>query len=198
MTIEQMRQLLQSPPPGVPEGVRDRALLEMLYGCGLRASECCNLMLGDIDLEGGIVRPTGKGDKTRVVPLGEGVRSSLEAYLSFARPKIVEVSTQRRLSETGRKGRAVRALWLGKNGEALQRESLYHIVRFHVERAGLPRWVSPHTLRHSFATHLLQNGADLRAIQEMLGHADIATTQIYTHVDTHHLRESYRKAHPRA
>jgi integrase/recombinase XerD len=195
LSIEQMRALLASPPLGVPEGVRDRALLELLYACGLRASELCGLRAQDIDLEKGLVRCRGKGDKERMVPLGAEARQSLENYLSFARPKIIEKAALRGVKKVGRR---TNQLFLGKNGEPLKREMLYFIVRHHAERAGLPLWVTPHTLRHSFATHLLQNGADLRVIQEMLGHVDIATTQIYTHVETHHLRETYRRAHPRA
>jgi len=135
-----------------------------------------------------------------MVPLGEEARIAIENYVSFARPKLMEArAARRKLEKTESSPRQPTArLFLGERGEALSRVSLYAIVRAHAVRANLPDWVSPHTLRHSFATHLLQGGADLRAIQEMLGHASIATTQIYTHVETQHLRESYRKAHPRA
>lgn len=235
LSAEQMCALLDSPDAATPAGVRDRALLEMLYASGLRASELCGLRAQHIDLPNGLVRCRGKGDKERIVPLGEAARRAVENYLSFARPRLLE---RKRLqardtardekaanharnvngqaenvngqAEPGAKPRgngrkfktAERAapltLFLGERGEALSRVSLGTIVRHHARRAALPDWVSPHTLRHSFATHLLEGGADLRAIQEMLGHADIATTQIYTHVETQHLRESYRKAHPRA
>jgi integrase/recombinase XerD len=196
LSKEQMRMLLDSPPQNVPEGVRDLALLELLYACGLRASELCALRPQDVDLEKGLVRCRGKGDKERMVPLGDAAREALENYLSFARPKILEKAVTRKSSTS--RPRRVTQMFIGKNGDPLKRENLYAIVRHHAERAGLPIWVTPHTLRHSFATHLLQNGADLRVIQEMLGHVDIATTQIYTHVETHHLRETYRRAHPRA
>jgi integrase/recombinase XerD len=193
LSESQVRALLASPRADDVEGVRDRAILEFLYGCGLRASELCGLHESDVDVRGGLVRCTGKGDKTRVVPLGAAARTALESYLSFAQPRLLERRNQKR-----RLRRVASVLFLGDSGQPLSRVSLYQIVRFHAKRAALPEWVSPHTLRHSFATHLLQGGADLRAIQEMLGHVDIATTQIYTHVETGHLRESYEKAHPRA
>jgi integrase/recombinase XerD len=194
LAVEQVRALLASPDGSTPGGVRDRAILELLYGSGLRASELCNLGEGAIDMKTGFVRCTGKGDKERMVPVGQAARAALENYLSFARPKLLE-----KRSEGKRANRRLpTVLFLGDSGQAFSRASLYQMVRFHAERAALPDWVSPHTLRHSFATHLLQNGADLRAIQEMLGHVDIATTQIYTHVETRHLRKSYQKAHPRA
>lgn len=194
LSLEQMRALLASPVLSEPAGVRDRAVLELLYACGLRASELCALRPHDIDFKSNLVRCRGKGDKPRVVPLGEVARAAVEEYLSFARPKLAESRDRR-----GRKSARIEsAIFLGDRGQPLSRELLYAIVRRHARRAALPEWVTPHTLRHSFATHLLQNGADLRAIQEMLGHADIATTQIYTHVETEHLRQSYRNAHPRA
>ena len=189
LSVEQIRALLASPVLSEPSGVRDKALLELLYACGLRASELCGLRAQDVDFKTNLVRCKGKGSKQRMVPLGEVARQAVEEYVSFARPKLLE-------SKAGRKQAAL--LFVGDRGQALSRVLLYQIVRRHAERAALPEWVTPHTLRHSFATHLLQNGADLRAIQEMLGHADIATTQIYTHVETHHLRASYQKAHPRA
>jgi integrase/recombinase XerD len=192
--VEQVRALLAAPDGSTPAGVRDKAILELLYGSGLRASELCSLSEGAVDLKTGFVRCTGKGDKERVVPVGQAARAALENYLSFARPKLLG-----KRSEGKRANRRLPTiLFLGDSGQPLSRASLYQMVRLHAERAALPDWVSPHTLRHSFATHLLQNGADLRAIQEMLGHVDIATTQIYTHVETRHLRKSYQKAHPRA
>jgi len=180
--------------------VRDRALLELLYASGLRASELCALRASDLDLKKGWLKTFGKGSKERVVPLGESARDAIENYSTFARPKLLEArAARRKLEKKEHSARQPAArLFLNERGEELSRVSLYQIVRHHAARANLPEWVSPHTLRHSFATHLLQGGADLRAIQEMLGHADIATTQIYTHVETQHLRESYRKAHPRA
>jgi integrase/recombinase XerD len=194
LSVEQVRALLASPDGSTPGGVRDRAILELLYGSGLRASELCNLSESAIDMKAGFVRCTGKGDKDRMVPIGQAARAALENYLSFARPKLLENRSEKKRSNR----RVPTVLFLGDGGQALSRATLYQVVRLHAERAALPDWVTPHTLRHSFATHLLQNGADLRAIQEMLGHVDIATTQIYTHVETRHLRKSYQKAHPRA
>jgi integrase/recombinase XerD len=193
LSPEQVRALLASPQASSIEGVRDRALLELLYGSGLRASELCDLRENDVDTKRGFVRATGKGSKTRDVPVGQASLAALDNYLSFARPKLLE----KRVLKRGAR-RLPTELFIGDSGQALSRVSLYQIVRLHAGRAALPGWVSPHTLRHSFATHLLQGGADLRAIQEMLGHVDIATTQIYTHVETRHLRKSYQKAHPRA
>lgn len=203
LSIEQVKDILASPVLGTPIGVRDRALLELLYASGLRASELCALRAGDMNVETGFIRTFGKGSKERVVPLGQMAREAVEQYLSFARPKLLESRAARKPRDgAGGAGSSARQasmrLFLNEHGAALSRESLYAVVRYHAERANLPDWVSPHTLRHSFATHLLQGGADLRAIQEMLGHADIATTQIYTHVETGHLRDSFRKAHPRA
>lgn len=194
LTQEQVRALLDSPRLDTPEGVRDRAIIELLYSCGLRASELCGLQAGAIDERTEFVRCTGKGDKERMIPLGEAARDALKKYTDFARPKLLE---KRSMKKNAAK-RLPFALFLGDTGRPFSRVSLYQMIRFHAGRAALPEWVTPHTLRHSFATHLLQNGADLRAIQEMLGHVDIATTQIYTHVETQHLRASYQKAHPRA
>ncbi|HVF09154.1 MAG TPA: site-specific tyrosine recombinase XerD [Abditibacteriaceae bacterium] len=194
LSVEQTSALLDSPSLAEPVGVRDRALLELLYASGLRASELCELRLQDVDFTTGFVRCRGKGDKERMVPLGEAARQAIQDYIGFARIKLLSVKAA---AKTVRQ-QQVSILFVGERGNPLSRASLYHIVRHHAARAGLPLWVTPHTLRHSFATHLLQGGADLRAIQEMLGHVDIATTQIYTHVETHHLRATYLKAHPRA
>jgi len=200
LSIEQTSALLDSPSLAEPVGVRDRALLELLYGSGLRAAELCELRLQDVDFTTGFVRCRGKGDKERMVPVGESARQAIQDYIGFARVKLLGVKDGAK-GVKGAKGvrqQQTSILFVGKRGKPLSRASLYVIVRHHAERAALPAWVTPHTLRHSFATHLLQGGADLRAIQEMLGHVDIATTQIYTHVETHHLRASYLKAHPRA
>ena len=191
---EQVRALLASPKSDSPEGVRDKAILELLYSSGLRASELCDLREGAVDMKAGFVRCVGKGDKARMIPVGETARAAVENYLAFARPKLLE----NRRAVKGANRRLPTVIFLGDKGQPFSRTTLYQMVRFHASRAALPDWVTPHTLRHSFATHLLQNGADLRAIQEMLGHVDIATTQIYTHVETQHLRKSYQKAHPRA
>jgi integrase/recombinase XerD len=200
LSEENVRALLLSPDVSTPVGVRDRALLELLYACGLRASEICTLRASDIDWKEGVVRCRGgKGGKDRVIPLGEAAQKSVREYSEFARPKLLEERARRkRRDKIGATRDAMPTFFVGERGESLSRVSLGAIVRRHADRAALPDWVSPHTLRHSFATHLLQGGADLRAIQEMLGHTDISTTQIYTHVETKHLRESYKRAHPRA
>ena len=193
---------MEAPNNSDARGVRDRALLEMLYASGLRAAEICALRLSDVDLERDFLRCRGKGGKERMVPLAGVARAALDNYLAFSRPKLSGAADGlddskgvRARKNFARRGVSDR-VFLSDMGRALSRELLGQIVKKHASRAGLPDWVSPHSLRHSFATHLLANGADLRAIQELLGHADIATTQIYTHVETSHLRDAYRKAHP--
>lgn len=174
-------------PAATPLGLRDRALLETLYGAGLRASEAVGLRPEEVDLEIGFVRTIGKGNKERVVPLGRKAVEAISAYLGRARGNL------------GRPG-AVRApfLFLNARGRQLSRQAVHLIVKRYAHEAGVGDWVSAHTLRHSFATHLLEGGADLRAVQEMLGHADLSTTQIYTHLSNAHLRRVYDDAHPRA
>lgn len=187
LSIDQMDRLLSQPFPDTPAGHRDRALLEVLYGCGLRVSEECGLDMGDLFFEEGCVRVLGKGSKERVVPIGPTAAGAVRAYLDRARPKLAGSA----------KGAASPAVFLNARGGRLSRQSVHAVVA----RAGLAIGVDnlhPHTLRHSFATHLLEGGADLRVIQEILGHADISTTQIYTHVTTSHMREEYLSAHPRA
>jgi integrase/recombinase XerD len=166
--------------------IRDRAILELFYGCGLRVSEVAALRLSDVQFEAGLVRCTGKGDKQRVVPLGAQAATSLRRYLAQVRP--------------GWAGRhpEVDRLFLTQFGTGFTRQGLYKVIVHYAREAGLGGQVTPHTLRHCFASHLLANGAQLRAIQEMLGHASIATTQIYTHVDQEHLVAVHRKFHPRA
>ncbi len=186
LTVEEVERLLSQPKP-TPSGLRDRAILEMLYGAGLRASELLALRLQDIDLEVGFVRTAGKGNKERVVPLGRMAIQALRAYNERGRPYL------------GGPGRLkAPELFLNSRGRKLSRQGLHAIIKRYARAAGLPVDVSAHTLRHSFATHLLEGGADLRAVQEMLGHADLSTTQIYTHVSTAHLHRVYREAHPRA
>ncbi len=186
LTVREVERLLAGPKGG-PRGLRDRALLETIYGAGLRASEALGLRLQDIDLDVGFVRTIGKGDKERVVPLGRKAIEALRAYNERGRPLL------------GKPG-ALKApeIFLNDRGRRLSRQGLHLIIKRYARQAGLPDDVSAHTLRHSFATHLLDGGADLRAVQEMLGHADLSTTQIYTHVTTAHLQEVYREAHPRA
>jgi integrase/recombinase XerD len=167
-----------------PFPMRDRALLELLYASGLRASEVCGIEVNDIHLTLGVVRVTGKGNKQRLVPLGAPARDAVEQYVTLERPALDKPGVS--------KGR----LLLSATGRPLERVRVWQLVQHYAKLAGLK--VYPHMLRHSFATHLLMGGADLRVVQEMLGHADIATTQIYTHVDRTRLREVHRKHHPRA
>jgi integrase/recombinase XerD len=168
-----------------PLALRDRALLEVLYATGARISEAVGLDLDDLDLSGGSVRLLGKGSKERVVPVGRFARSAVEAYLVRARPALV----------TARSGAAV---FLNSRGGRLSRQSAWAVLRAAAEKAGLGGDLSPHTLRHSFATHLLDGGADVRVVQELLGHASVTTTQVYTLVTVDRLREVYAAAHPRA
>jgi integrase/recombinase XerD len=187
ISIDQAEALLAQPFADGPAGLRDRAILEMLYGCGLRVSELATLDLSSLAPEEGVVRVFGKGSKERLVPLGGMAVHALDAYLRSGRPHL---RAKRSLAaDTG-------AVFLNVRGGRLSRQAIYRIVRDHGARVGLE--LHPHTLRHSFATHLLEGGADLRALQEMLGHSDISTTQVYTHVDTRHIREEYLSTHPRA
>jgi integrase/recombinase XerD len=156
-----------------------------MYACGLRASEAIGLELSEVDLQGGILRARGKGSKERIVPIGGEAVQSLSAYLDTVRPRLVGHRDETRV-------------FVNLRGGGLSRQGLYKIVQRHARSAGLERRMSPHTLRHTFATHLLAGGCDLRSLQEMLGHADIATTQIYTHLSAERLRDVYFDAHPRA
>jgi len=186
LSVEEVERLLAA-PKATPIGLRDRALLEVIYGAGLRASEVLSLRLQDIDFDVGFVRTIGKGDKERVVPLGRMAISAVQAYLSRGRTQL------------GRAGNLkAPELFLNNHGRCLSRQGLHLVIKQHAREAGLRDDISAHTLRHSFATHLLEGGADLRAVQEMLGHADLSTTQIYTHVSAGHLQKTYREAHPRA
>jgi integrase/recombinase XerD len=170
--------------------LRDRALLEMLYATGARISELCGLSMGDLDLEAGMVRLYGKGSKERLVPVGSCARRALEEWMSRGREQLVPIRWARR-------GDA-ESVFLDKRGHRLTRQAAWAVVVRHGERAGLKGHLSPHVLRHSCATHMLDHGADLRIVQEMLGHASISTTQVYTRVSQEKLFEQYRSAHPRA
>ena len=181
----EITKLLDSARDADPISLRDRALLEVMYGCGLRASEAIGLEVGDADLRHGFVRPHGKGSKDRVVPLGREAVRALERYLRRGRPELVN-------------GEPERKLFVNFRGRALTRQGLYKIIQRHAKTVGLDEKMSPHTLRHTFATHLLAGGCDLRSVQEMLGHADVATTQLYTHLSRERIKEVYFAAHPRA
>lgn len=179
-----------------PLTVRDRALFELIYSCGLRAQEVLDLRVGDVDAERREARVRGKGRKVRIVPIGDEARAAVDHYLRMARPELALSSTG--AVEVSAPGGARSALFLSRRGRPLSPSDVRRRLFKHLSRAGLPEGTSPHTLRHSFATHLLEGGADLRSIQELLGHASLATTQVYTHVSVAHLRQAYRRAHPRA
>jgi integrase/recombinase XerD len=185
LTREQVARLLAQPRGSEPLALRDRALLELMYACGLRISELCALELGDVDPQEGVLRARGKGSKERLVPVGRSALRALDGYLTRGRPALVGASVQTRL-------------FVNHRGGPLTRQGAYKIIQGRARAAGLAERMSPHTLRHTFATHLLSGGCDLRSLQEMLGHADLATTQIYTHLSADRLKEAYFDAHPRA
>jgi integrase/recombinase XerD len=185
LSRDEVAELLRQPRGTEPAALRDRALLETMYACGLRASEAIGLEVGDVDLEAGILRARGKGAKERLVPIGTAAAGALSAYLARGRGRLVGDRWEARL-------------FVNQRGGGLTRQGLYKIVQRHAATAGLASKMSPHTLRHTFATHLLAGGCDLRSLQEMLGHADIATTQLYTHLSAERLKDVYFDAHPRA
>jgi integrase/recombinase XerD len=185
LTVAEIQKLLASPTMDDPMYFRDRAMLELAYGAGLRVSEWIGVGLKDALLDEGLVRVFGKGSKERLVPIGRSAIAALAIYVREKRPQI-------------ERGAGKGKLFLNARGEPLSRMGAWKILRKYVKRTGISKRVYPHTLRHSFATHLLEGGADLRAVQEMLGHADISTTQIYTHVDREYLRQVHRRYHPRA
>jgi integrase/recombinase XerD len=185
LTREQVARLLAQPKGSEPLALRDRALLELMYACGLRISEACALQIGDVDVQEGMLRARGKGAKERIVPVGRAAVRAVESYLARGRPPLVGTRVEPRL-------------FVNHRGGALTRQGTYKIIQNHARGAGLDRKMTPHTLRHSFATHLLAGGCDLRSLQEMLGHADLSTTQIYTHLSADRLKEAYFDAHPRA
>jgi integrase/recombinase XerD len=185
LSRDEIALLLEQPSGTEPAALRDRALLELMYACGLRASEAIGLELTDVDLEGGVLRARGKGNKERLVPVGGAASRALIAWVGRGRPTFVG-------------DKLVSSIFVNQRGGALTRQGLYKIVQRHAKAAGLDDKMSPHTLRHTFATHLLAGGCDLRSLQEMLGHADIATTQVYTHLSADRLKDVYFEAHPRA
>ncbi|QQL45414.1 site-specific tyrosine recombinase/integron integrase [Sulfuriroseicoccus oceanibius] len=184
LNSQDVRRLIESIKGAKPLDLRDRMITELLYGSGLRVSELLHARIEDLDMDKGVLRVTGKGNKTRLVPVGSAAREAMERYLATGRPDLVRPKTQSHLV-------------LSQRGGQLTPHRIRQILRERAEAAGLDQNVYPHLLRHSFATHLLENGADLRVIQELLGHADISTTQIYTHVDQKHLKGVHKKFHPR-
>jgi len=186
ISISQVRQLLEQPAKlSTLEAKRDKAMLELLYASGMRISELVSLNLGDVDTEGGYVRCFGKGHKERLIPIYEQAARSVKEYIEETRPKLAR-----------NKGDV--ALFLNPRGERLTRQGFWQKLKEYAKSANLDTQISPHTLRHSFATHMLSGGADLRAVQELLGHANISTTQVYTHLTSEHVRRTYEKSHPRA
>jgi integrase/recombinase XerD len=186
ISISQVHRLLeQTTKLSTPEAKRDKAMLELLYATGMRVSELVSLNLADLDTDGGYVRCFGKGHKERLIPIYERAVRAVKEYLTDARPRLARDS----------EGKAV---FLNRRGERLTRQGLWQILKGYAKSAELGTEITPHTLRHSFATHMLSGGADLRSVQELLGHANISTTQVYTHLTTEHIRSTYEKSHPRA
>ncbi|MGB7919169.1 MAG: site-specific tyrosine recombinase XerD [Desulfobacterales bacterium] len=184
LTIDEVKRLLDAPDPQKPSGCRDAAMLELLYAAGLRVSELITLKLQDVNLTAGYVRVFGKGAKERVVPIGQYAQEKIRRFTTGARQALL-------------KDRISATLFVARAGKPLSRQGFWKLIKRYGLRAGLRKVITPHTLRHSFASHLLEGGADLRAVQTMLGHADIATTQIYTHVARDHLKYLHQKFHPR-
>lgn len=185
LSVDEVERLLDSPPVNHPAGLRDKAMLELLYATGIRVSELVNLDKADVNLDMGFVKCMGKGSKERIIPLGSVAIEMVRHYLQAGRPKLV-------------KGTGDSALFLNHLGKQITRQGFWKIIKRYAAKANIQAEITPHTLRHSFATHLLENGADLRSVQEMLGHADISTTQIYTHVTRTRIKDVYAKTHPRA
>ena len=186
LTLAELERLLRAPSGDTPEGIRDRAMLELMYGSGLRVSEMVSLRVADLDTHAGLVRPFGKGAKERQVPLGDQSRAALTHYLAAARPRLLKNKPPSP------------ALFVTDHGGPMTRHHFWLLIQDYAQEAQIARRIGPHTLRHSFATHLLSGGADVRAIQEMLGHVSVETTQRYTRVDVARLRAIYDKTHPRA
>lgn len=185
LNLEEIDRLIQAPDTSRPTGLRDNAMIELLYATGLRVSELCRLGVSDVHLDLGVLRATGKGSKQRMVPVGKEALAAVRSYLETARPAIL-------------KGRPSRYLFVTSRGGCLTRQAFWKLLRAHGRKAGIFQHLTPHVVRHSFATHLLEGGADLRSVQTMLGHADISTTQIYTHVMRSRLRKTVDQHHPRA
>jgi integrase/recombinase XerD len=188
LTLDEVDRLLATPDRSTPRGLRDSAMLETLYATGLRVSELVKLRLSDVNLEAGYLMAFGKGKKQRLVPLGESAVAALRTYLDLSRPSFLCESAKA----------SVDSMFLSRLGRRMTRQGFWKIIDAHARAAGIHKHISPHKLRHSFATHLVERGADLRSVQAMLGHADIGTTEIYTHLSRAHLRSVYDKFHPRA
>jgi integrase/recombinase XerD len=182
---EEIERLLVAPDPSKLTGIRDRAMLELLYATGLRVTELCRLELSNVERDSGVLRVTGKGNKQRLVPFGDSAGEAIRQYLDRGRPELL-------------KGRASRFLFVTARGGAMTRQGFWKLLGLYGKKAGIFRDLTPHVVRHSFATHLVEGGADLRSVQIMLGHADISTTQVYTHVARRRLRETVDQHHPRA
>lgn len=184
LSLAEVEALLAAPPVDTALGLRDRSMLELLYACGLRVSELIGLSLDQVNVQAGFVRIKGKGSKERLVPIGAEALHWLEHYLQQGRPALLG-------------GHRSEALFPSRHGGFMTRQNFWHAIRRHAQRAGIQTELSPHTLRHAFATHLLEGGADLRSVQMLLGHSDLSTTQIYTHVAGQHLQDLHRSHHPR-
>jgi integrase/recombinase XerD len=199
LNLDRTTELVTAPDPEHALGLRDRAMLELFYASGLRVSELCSLRLADVNMTGAFVRCMGKGRKERVTPVGRKALDALEAYVEHLRPELLRQGQERGRYPTplSRAAAAALPLFLSRTGGALERTAVWHVVRREARKCGIKGKVSPHTLRHSFATHLLEGGADLRVVQELLGHASISTTEIYTHVQMQRLRAIHDRCHPR-
>ncbi|MDH6364931.1 integrase/recombinase XerD [Enterococcus sp. PF1-24] len=186
LSLEEVEKIIETPDTTKPLGIRDRAILEVMYATGVRVSELIGLKLGDLHLSMGLLQTIGKGDKERIIPLGDYAIHWIERYLSEVRPQLVKKNPDEVL------------LFVNSHGNGLTRQGIWKNLKATVQKAGITKTVTPHTLRHSFATHLLENGADLRTVQELLGHADISTTQIYTHITKKRMTDVYKEFFPRA
>jgi len=190
LSVEEVERLLEAPDPSRPEGVRDRAMLEVAYGSGLRVSELTGLRIGDLDMDRALIRVTGKGRRQRIVPTSPVALDKVESYLAWTRGELLRSASRIRPE-------ARNALFVTRRGAPMTRQGFWKLLRRYGLQVGLPDDLHPHTLRHCFASHLLAGGADLRVVQTLLGHADIRTTEIYTHVELSHLRSEYLRRHPR-